>query len=157
MSWIFWLIGTLGFGSVFLFAAVLVPMVLGGMAPRTALWIGAAIVVVLLGGAAWRGLNEVDTLYTRLDKAQREAATAKDERDTALGAAKTCSDSVRALADAGAQRASAAEPARQQAQQRAQQHTQRAGAIIATQPAVPNDDAASARQRIDAWLRARGQ
>ena len=115
--------------------------------------IAAAVALALAAALAawgWSGEKKAQALGGQL-------TAMRAQRDAALGSAQACSASVQALADAGALRASAAEPARQQAEQRARQHAQRANAILAAPPAVPEDDAASARHRIDAWLRGRGQ
>jgi len=109
-----------------------------------------AALATALAAWGWSGQKKVEALGGQLTDARAKLKAA-------LGSAQACSDSVQALADAGALRAEAAAPARQQAQARADQHAQRAEAILATPPAVANDDAASARHRIDAWLLGRGQ
>jgi hypothetical protein len=119
-------------------------------------WITAAI-VALLAFWGWAGHRDAGQLQIRLDTANVELGKVRGERDSASTAARLCSDSVSELKQAADARAVAAEPARQQATQRAVQHNQRADAILAAPPAVIDDDAASARIRIDEWLRARGQ
>ena len=78
------------------------------------------------------------------------------ERDHATATAQACSASVQQLSELAEQRAREAAQARAAAHSRAQQHNQRADAILAAPAAVPGDDYASARMRVDAWLKGRG-
>lgn len=128
-------------------------------------WRTVAVAAALLGVLAWGWLGHRDAAraWAARDHALTEAAQraierdkARAERAAALDAAQTCSDSVQAYKDAADRRHVAAAPARQQAASTAHLNQQRAAAIMAAPPAVPGDDAASARARIDAWLAGRG-
>lgn len=122
----------------------------------------AAVLIAAFIGWGMRGYSKAKSLQADLEEQvqatadmQAERDKARTERAAALAAAEQCSASVKALEDAAKARQEAAAPARQQAAQRAQKHQQRAAQIIATPPAVPGDDAASAHARIDAWLATR--
>lgn len=127
-----------------------------------------AILLALAAAAvlAWgmRGYSQARTAEAERDKAREQISAvtlerdkARRERAEALDAAEQCSRSVAALKQAADEREKAAALARQQAAQQARQRQQRATQILATPPAVPGDDAASARARIDAWLQGRAR
>lgn len=127
-----------------------------------------AILLALAAAAvlAWgmRGYSQARTAEAERDKARERTAQVEQERDkaraeraAALDAAEACSRSVAALKQAADEREKAAAAARQKAAIQSRQRQQRAAQILATPPAVPGDDAASARARIDAWLEGRGQ
>ena len=122
----------------------------------------AAVLIAAFIGWGMRGYSKAKSLQADLDELVQATADMKDERDearkertAALDAAETCSASVAALKDAADKREKVATPARQQAARTAHTNQQRAAAILAAPPAVPGDDAASARARIDAWLSSR--
>lgn len=109
----------------------------------------ASAALNLLAGWAW--LGQRDAIATL----RSETKAVQGQLDGARADARACSDAVddlRALADQRAREASAARAA---AQQRAQQHQRKADAILAAPPAVPGDDCASARVRVDQWLKGR--
>lgn len=101
--------------------------------------------------------HQLGTVRADLRKADRAVGTLTSERDDAREAATICSDGVEDLLDQAARRAAAAAPVLDRARQGALQHQQRAQQILSTPAAVPDDDAASARARIAAWLQGRGQ
>ena len=123
----------------------------------------AALLIAAFIGWGMRGYSKAKSLQADLDEQVQATADMKDERDkarteraAALGAAKTCSDSVAALKTEADKRAEAAAPARQQAARTAHTNQQRAAAILAAPPRVPGDDAASAQAQIDAWIAGKG-
>lgn len=109
----------------------------------------ASAALNLLAGWAW--LGQRDTIATL----RTEAKAAQGQLDGARADARACSDAVEDLRDLADQRARDASAARAAAQQRAQQHKRKADAILATPSAVPGDDCASARVRVDGWLKGR--
>ena len=122
----------------------------------------AAVLIATFIGWGMRGYSKAKALQAELDKQvqatadmQAERDKARTERAAALDAAETCSASVAALKDAADKRHADATPARHQAASTAHRNQQRAAAILAAPPAVPGDDAASARARIDAWISSR--
>lgn len=101
--------------------------------------------------AGWAYLGQRDTITTL----RTEAKTQKRDLDAARADASACSDAtddLRALAD---QRAKEADAARAQARKAAAGRNARADAILSAPPAVPGDDCASARVRVDQWLKGR--
>lgn len=101
--------------------------------------------------AGWAYLGQRDTIATL----RTEAKAVQDQLDGARSDARACSDAVddlRTLADLRAQEASAARAA---AQLRGKQHQRKADAILSAPPAVPGDDCASARVRVDQWIKGR--
>lgn len=127
-----------------------------------ALALATLAAAVLLWGT--RGYSLARTAEAALDKARHQISVvtlerdkARRERAEALDAAEQCSRSVAALKQAADEREQAAVKARQQAAQQARHRQDKATQILKTPPAVPGDDAASARARIDAWLQGRGQ
>jgi len=101
--------------------------------------------------AGWAYLGQRDTITTL----RTEAKTQKRDLDAARADASACSDAtddLRALAD---QRAKEADAARAQARKASATRAKRADAILATPPAVPGDDCASARVRVDQWVKGR--
>ncbi|AVO49960.1 hypothetical protein C6568_12395 [Melaminivora suipulveris] len=109
----------------------------------------ASAALNLLAGWAW--LGQRDTIATL----RTEVKAVQGQLDGARADARACSDAVddlRTLADHRAEEASAARAA---AQQRAQTHNRRADAILAAPLAVPGDDCASARVRVDQWIKGR--
>lgn len=101
--------------------------------------------------AGWAYLGQRDTIATL----RTEARTVQGELDGARADAQACSNAVDDLRDLADQRKREADTARAAAQQRAQQHQRKADAILAAPPAVPGDDCASARVRVDLWLKER--
>lgn len=107
--------------------------------------------VAVNGLLAWAYLGQRDAATL----AEEAAQDMSGQRDGAREAARLCSASVeraRLAADDAARRAQAAQDAARAAARRLQQ---RADAVLAAPPAVPGDDCASARVRVDAWLRER--
>ena len=113
-----------------------------------------AIIAATLAYAAMVVAWQVAKSDAAQQRARVQAVAA--ERDRAQEAAQACSASVARLQELAAQRAREAAQARAAAHSRAQQHNQRADAALATPAAVPGDDYASARMRVDAWLKGRG-
>lgn len=87
--------------------------------------------------------------------ARDDLATATVERDNARGLASACSDATEALREQADQRAAAAKPRQAAARATAAAHGDRALEILTTPAAVPGDDYASARRRVDGWLQRR--
>ena len=110
------------------------------------------LIIVFAVVAGWGALN-----HRRAGNLQKQVASITAERDRAQEAAQACSASVQQLQELAAQRAREAAQARAAAHSRARQHNQRADAALATPAAVPGDDYASARHRVDAWLADRRQ
>lgn len=111
----------------------------------------ASAALNLLAGWAW--LGQRDTIATL----RTEARAVQGKLDGAQADARACSDAVddlRALAD---QRAKEADAARAQARKAAAGRNARADAILSAPPAVPGDDCASARVRVDQWLKGRAR
>ena len=156
-----WILGLIGWGGA---AAIVAALLLGVTVGRNALLIAAAVAAAALFGWGMVGYNKASGLQRKLDaqievtaKRTQERDKARTERAAALGAAKTCSDSVAALKTEADKRAEAAAPARQQAARTAHTNQQRAAAIMAAPPKVPGDDAASAQAQIDAWIAGKGE
>lgn len=101
--------------------------------------------------AGWAYLGQRDTIATL----RTEAKAAQGYLDGARADARACSDAVDDLRTLADQRAREASAARAAAQQRAKQHQREADAILVAPPAVPGDDCASARVRVDQWLKGR--
>lgn len=113
-----------------------------------------AIIAATLAYAAMVVAWQVAKSDAAQQRARVQAVAA--ERDRAQEAAQACSASVARLQELAEQRAQEAAQARAVARARAQQHNQRADAALAKPAAVPGDDYASARMRVDAWLKGRG-
>lgn len=113
----------------------------------------AVLAVVGNAGQAWLYLELRDDLV--LAKAATD--TREQELDTARQAASACSDAVDDLRTLADQRASEAATARATAAAQARMAAQRADAILAAPAAVPGNDCASAKVRIDSWLQGRVQ
>ena len=84
------------------------------------------------------------------DDAQGQLASAEARR-------RLCAENLDALAQEAQERAAAAAKALEQAQVRARTLGQRADRILRQPAAVPGNDCASARVRVQAWLKSRGQ
>ena len=95
--------------------------------------------------------------HRRAGSLQNQIASISAERDHATATAQACSASVQQLSELAEQRAREAMQARAAAHTRAQQHNRRADEALAAPAAVPGDDYASARHRVDAWLNERGR
>lgn len=93
----------------------------------------------------------------KLAALQERVQAVSQERDAALASAQVCSDSVARLQALAESRAREAAAARRQAAQAAADHARRADEVLDAPPAVPGDDYASARHRVDAWLNERGR
>ena len=100
-------------------------------------------------GVAW--LNARDNTV----KARQQVTVVTGERDAALLTAQECSEATDALKKLADQRAREADKARSQARKAAAGRNARADAILSAPPAVPGDDCASARVRVDQWLKGR--
>lgn len=110
-----------------------------------------ALSVLANAALGWAYLGQRD----KAAKASADLTHMQQQRDGARGAASACSDAVddlRALAD---QRAKEADAARAQARKAAAGRNARADAILSAPPAVPGDDCASARVRVDQWVKGR--
>lgn len=106
-------------------------------------WAGAASIALNLAlGGLWLHARDVATSTT----VQRDAARAD---------ASACSDATEDLRVQADKRAAAAKPLRAAARDQATAREARADAILSAPPAVPGDDYASARARVDAWLKGR--
>ena len=110
------------------------------------------LIVVFAVVAGWGALN-----HRRAGSLQKQIASISAERDRATDAAQACSASVQQIADLAAQREKEAAKERAAAHARARLHQRKADAQLAGPAAVPGDDYASARHRVDAWLADRGQ
>lgn len=106
-------------------------------------WAGAVSIAlnVVLGGL-WLHARDV-------------ATTTTVQRDTARADASACSDATEDLRMQADKRAAAAKPVRAIAREQAATREARADALLSTPAAVPGDDYASARARVDAWLKGR--
>lgn len=108
-------------------------------------WMYALLASVVVNGAlGWAYLGVRD-----------RAAVATTERDQARGDATACSDATDDLRDAADKRAAEGKTRQAGARQAAVGRTSTAQQILATPAAVPGDDYASARARIDGWLKTR--
>jgi hypothetical protein len=105
-----------------------------------------ALGVSLLGNAVLTKLY----LGVRDDRAK-----VTGERDQARSAATACSDGVKALQAAAAEREREGRKAGEKARVEAEAHQSAAQRILSTPAAVPGNDCASARVRLDGWLKAR--
>ncbi len=110
----------------------------------------ASAALNLLAGWAW--LDQRDTVTTL----RTEAKAQKRDLDAARADASACSDATDDLRTLADQRAKEADAARAQARKASATRAKRADAILAAPPAVPGDDCASARVRVDNWLKNRG-
>lgn len=113
----------------------------------------AVLAVVGNAGQAWLYLELRDDLV--LAKAATD--TREQERDTARQAASACSDAVDDLRTLADERAKEATTARATAATQAHAAAQRADAILAAPAAVPGNDCASAKVRVEHWLQGRAQ
>lgn len=118
----------------------------------------ASVVVALLSllgnaGQAWLYLG----LRDELTLAKAATGAREKERDTAQQEASACSDAVDDLRTLADQRAREAATARATAATQAHAAAQRADAILAAPAAVPGNDCASAKVRVDRWLQGRAQ
>ncbi|HET7155706.1 MAG TPA: hypothetical protein VFI87_10115 [Hyphomicrobiaceae bacterium] len=104
----------------------------------------ASVVVNLALG--WAYLGERD-----------RTAVATTERDQARGDATACSDATDALREAADKRAADGKTRQAAARQASVGRTSTAQQILATPAAVPGDDYASARARVDGWLQTRAK
>lgn len=100
-------------------------------------------------GVAW--LNARDNTV----KARQQVTVVAGERDAARLTAQECSEATDALRKLADERAREADKARAQARKAAAGRNARADAILSAPPAVPGDDCASARVRVDQWLKGR--
>lgn len=110
------------------------------------------LILVFAVVAGWGALN-----HRRAGSLQKQVASISAERDRAQEAAQACSASVQQLQELAARREKEAAKERAAAHARARLHQRRADAQLARPAAVPGDDYASARLRVDAWLAQRGQ
>lgn len=109
-----------------------------------------AWVYALLASLALNG-----TLGWAWPQAHDTAAATTLERDSARGLASACSDATQDLRDLSDKRAATAAPRQAAARAAAVKQGDRALEILSTPAAVPGDDYASARRRIDGWLKGR--
>lgn len=107
--------------------------------------------LVMNGLLGWGYLAGRDKLAALQERVQAVA----QERDSALASAQACSDGVQRLQALAESRAREAAAARRQAAQAAADHARRADEVLAAPPAVPGDDCASAKARVQNWLKAR--
>ena len=114
------------------------------------IWI-ACISIALNAVLGWAYLGQRDDT-TEAKTALRDM---QGQRDGAREAASACSDAVDDLRTLADQRAQEADAARAQARKAAAGRNARADAILSAPPAVPGDDCASARVRVDQWLKGR--
>lgn len=108
---------------------------------------------LLNAGLAWGWLHARDTTI----QARQQVTVVTSERDAARLTAQECSEATDALRKLADQRAREADAARAQARKAAASRAKRADAILAAPPAVPGDDCASARVRVDQWIKGRAQ
>lgn len=118
----------------------------------------ASVVVALLSLLGNVGQAQL-YLGLRDDLVLAKAATnsREQERDTARQAASACSDATDGLRDLADQRSREADTARATAAAQARMTAQRADAILAAPAAVPGNDCASAKVRVEHWLQGRAQ
>lgn len=110
-------------------------------------WMYALLVSLAANGAlGWAYLGVRD-----------RAGVATTERDDARGAASACSDATEDLRAAADKRAVDGRTRQAGARQAAVERTSTAQQILATPAAVPGDDYASARARVDGWLKTRAK
>ncbi|MBX3603173.1 MAG: hypothetical protein KF863_21340 [Rubrivivax sp.] len=111
---------------------------------------GIALALSLAGNAVltWAYLGQRDAA-TRADAAATDAI---EQRDGAREVAEVCSRSVERAAAAAADAQRRAAAAQAVAAAAARRRLQLADDILAAPPAVPGDDCASARVRVDRWL-----
>lgn len=107
--------------------------------------------VLLNAGLAWGWLHARDNTV----KARQQVTVVTGERDAARLTAQECSEATDALKKLADQRAKEADAARAQARKAAAGRNARADAILSAPPAVPGDDCASARVRVDQWIKGR--
>lgn len=119
------------------------------MTPIPIYLLAASVAINAALGVAWQRAGN----HARELQAQIAAVTG--ERDHALQAAQACSDGVQRLQALAESRAREAAQARRAAQAKARQHAVRADAVLSTPPAVRGDDCASAKARVQNWLKAR--
>ena len=115
-----------------------------------AVW-GLVLSVALNAALGWAYLGQRD----KTTAAQTALRDMQGQRDGAREAASACSDAVDDLRSLADQRAKEADAARAQARKAAAGRNARADAILSAPPAVPGDDCASARVRVDQWLKGR--
>ena len=115
------------------------------MSPLLYALIASAALNLALG---WGWLHERDSAT----KARMQVTAATSERDAARLTAQECSEATEALRKLADQRAKEADAARAQARKAAAGRNARADAILSAPPAVPGDDCASARVRVDQWI-----
>ena len=89
--------------------------------------------------------------------AREKVAAIVVERDNARSAASACSDATEDLRDLADKRGAEAKKAQATARNAATGRQQAAHTILSTPPAVPGDACASARVRVDTWLKGRVQ
>lgn len=106
---------------------------------------------VLNVGLAWGWLHARDNTV----QARQQVTVVTSERDAARLTAQECSEATDALRKLADERAKEADAARAQARKASATRAKRADAILATPPAVPGDDCASARVRVDQWVKGR--
>lgn len=123
-------------------------MVAAVIAPLSYALIASAALNVALG---WSWLHARDSAV----KARQQVTVVTGERDAALLTAQECSEATDALKKLADQRARDADKARAQARKAAAGRNARADAILSAPPAVPGNDCASARVRVDQWLKGR--
>lgn len=101
--------------------------------------------------AGWAYLGQRDTITTL----RTEATAVQGRLDAARADASACSDATDDLRTLADERAREADKARAQARKAAAGRNARADAILSSPPAVPGDDCASARVRVDQWIKGR--
>lgn len=113
----------------------------------------AALAVSLTANAAlgWLWLGARDDAAASHARVQAVQA----ELGAALAVGQACSDGVARLQALAERREREAAQARRAAQAKARQHAVRADAVLSTPAAVRGDDCASAKARVQNWLKAR--
>lgn len=114
-------------------------------------FIALAVSLTMNGLLGWAYLGQRD----KTTAAQTALRDMQGQRDGAREAASACSDAVDDLRTLADQRAKEADAARAQARKAAAGRNARADAILSAPPAVPGDDCASARVRVDQWIKGR--
>lgn len=119
------------------------------MMPIPVYLLAASVAINAALGVAWqRAGNQAREL-------QAQIVAVTGERDHALQSAQACSDGLARLQALAERREREAAAARRQAAQAAAEHARRADEVLAAPPAVPGDDCASAKARVQNWLKAR--
>ena len=156
-----WFFALFGWGGVIAIAVILFFGFKAAEKWLPLIFCAAALGIALWG---WNGYRNAAANKAQYDKevlahkaTRGERDKARTERDDAKAALKECSDSVDNLGTVAEKRAGENKGERQEAQRKAQQHREKASRIMSKPPAVPEDDAESARAFVKEWLAERNK